>query len=166
MAHPNNGGDRDSRSWKKRISERKRRGGLKTIPAGMIRSRLRALSEAGVGRKAVHEVTGIDHRTLAKIKNGDTRYVRRATADLIYAVPFNAFCDRALIDGNETRRLIRQMTKKRGMGFTQAEIARRLGARQKCPNLQIARKGRVLARTAMKIEQLYNIVTAGDELAA
>lgn len=159
MAHPTQTGDRTSRTWKKRVWERERRGGLSTIPAGRTRQRLQTLSRVGIGRKAVHEFTGIDHRTLGRIKNGQTQRVRKETRELIFSVPMNAFCDKAVIDGTATRRLIGKLTSF-DMGFTQAEIARRLGRKQKCPNLFIGRKGNVIAKSAMKIEQLYNSMRA------
>jgi hypothetical protein len=160
MAHPKHS-RHDSPAAKKRLSERKRRGGLQTVLAVSSRQRLLNLSSVGIGRKAVAEFTGIDNRTLGRIKNGQTQYVRKGTAELIKSVPFNAFSDKAVIDGSETRRLLRRMTSER-MGFTKAEIARRLGKKEKCPLLFIGRKKMVIAKSAMAIEKLYNIVTAGE----
>lgn len=151
MAHP------------KRTTKRPRKRELRTMLAGRTRRRLITLSQVGVGRKAVHEFTGLDHKTLRQIKNGSTKFVRRSTRDLIFAVPFNAFCNKALIDAGATQKRIAKLVQE---GFTRSEIARRLSPtiKQKFlpgyASLQIGRKGRVIARTQMRVEQLYNRVMA------
>lgn len=151
MAHP------------KRQCKRPRDRELKTIPAGRTRRRLITLSKSGIGRKAVVEFTGLDHRTLAKIKNGRTRYVRKETCDLIFSVPFNAYCDRALIDARPTIKLIARVQRE---GFTKSEIARRLSPKVRAKykpgyaSLQIANGSKVLARTAMRVEQFFQRLNA------
>jgi hypothetical protein len=131
---------------------------LQTVSAGRSRRRLITLSRHGVGRRAVHEVTEIDHRTLARIKNGKTKYVRRETQELIFSVSLNAHCDHALVRASETRRMIRTLTKRHDMGFTQSEIAKRIGNKPRTngyATLHIGRKANVLARSQMRIEKLY-----------
>lgn len=134
MAHP------------KRKLKKPRGRELKTVPAGRTRQRMLTLSRHGLGRKAVHEVTGLNHRTLQRIKTGKTKYVRKETQQLIFSVPFNAHCDRALIDAGPTVKLIDRIKKN---GFTQSEIARRLSPKVKAKYRQgyapllIARKGKV-----------------------
>ena len=150
MAHP------------KRITKRPRPAPLKMVTAGRSRLRLIKLSRAGIGRKAVHEITGLDHRTLAHIKNGRTKYVRKETRDLIFAVAFDAHCDRALVDARPTWKRINRMVTQDDMGFTRAEIVRR--AKFYIPangwgSLQIG-KTKVTARTAMKIEKLWKDAAA------
>lgn len=150
MAHP------------KYRTKQPRREELKTVPAGRSRNRLILLSQKGIGRKAVHECTGLDHRTLARIKNGKTRYVRKESRDLIFSVPFNAHSDMALIDSSKTQKLISRLLTQDDMGFTRSEIARRLNPKVKArckpgyATLEIGRKGRVLARSQMKVERLWN----------
>jgi hypothetical protein len=131
---------------------------LKTVPAGRSRQRLNILSKRGVGRKAVHEVTGLDHHTLRAIRSGKTKYVRRETQELIFSVPFDAHCDHALIDATDTQKMIEVLTTRCDLGFTKSEIAKRIGTKAR-PNgyatLHIGRKGNVLARSQMRIEKLY-----------
>lgn len=151
MAHP------------KRFTKQKRDQELRTIPAGRSRRRLLTLSKYGMGRKAVAEFTGLDHRTLQRIKTCKTKYVRRATQELIFSVPFNAYCDRAVIDARATVSRINRLL---GEGFTRSEIARRLNPKIRAKYkpgyapLHIASGGKVIARTAMRVEQFYNRVTA------
>lgn len=154
MAHPKRDRNPNSHLCKERMWTRRRRGGLKTIPAGHVRRRLVSLSKAGIGRKAVHAVTGIDNRTLAKIKNGQTKRVGLETARLIKSVPFNAHSDLAVIDAKPTWELIDKL-REWDMGFSKSEIARRLGAKQKYPTLNINPE-RITARTAMRVRKLYD----------
>ncbi len=145
MAHP------------KYQTKQPRRLELKTVPAGRSRQRMLMLSRAGVGRKAIHEHTGLDHRTLARIRNGQTKYVRRETRDLIFSVPFDGHCDKALINAQRTWRLINRMLTKQNMGFTRSEIAKRIGGcvgKNGFASLQIG-KTKVIARTQMRVEKLY-----------
>jgi hypothetical protein len=134
-----------------------RRVELKTVPASRCHQRILALSKHGVGRKAIHEHTGLDHRTLARIRNGQTKYVRCETRDLIFSVPFDGHCDKALIDAKPTWKMIDRMLRSRDMGFTRSEIAKRIGhhvSKSGFAFLQIG-KTKVLARTQMRVEKLY-----------
>jgi hypothetical protein len=81
--------------------------------------------------------------------------VRRETQRLIFSVSFDAHCDRAVIDGTKTRKMIEHLTRKDG--FSKSEIAKRLGAKQnrEYATLHIAQKGMVLAKSQMRIEKLY-----------
>ena len=147
MAHP------------KRKTKEPRWRELTTVLAGRSRRRLITLSRRGVGRKAVHEFTGLDHKTLREIKSGATKYVRRSTHALIFSVPFNAHCDKALIPARKTWQMVTALKEE---GFTQSELARRLGnkpSRRSHQTLNIG-KDRVTAKTQMKVEQLYNRVMA------
>lgn len=132
---------------------------LSTVLAAKTRQRLLVLSRRGIGRRAVHEVTGIDHRTLARIKNKQTKYVRIETRDLIFSVPFDAHCDRAVISGAKTRHMIARLIERDDTGFTRSEIAKRLGRKPHTngfANLEIGRKSMVLAKSQMRVEKLYN----------
>lgn len=148
MAHP------------KQLTKRPRPVALKTVPSGRTRQRLRTLSQNGIGRKAVHEVTSIDLRTLARIKSGQTKYVRRETMRLIFSVPFDAHCDRAVISGTKTRRMIEHLITHED--FTGSEIAKRLGTKQtrRHKTLNIGRNENVLAKSQMRIEKLYRDAVA------
>ena len=132
---------------------------LATVRAGRSRRRLLILSKRGIGRKAVSEFTSLDHRTIQRIKNGRTKYVRRETQELIFSVPFNAFCNRAVIDSGPTLKLIARAQRE---GFTKSEIARRLSPKVRDKykpghaSLQIALNGKVLAQTQMKVERFLN----------
>lgn len=103
----------------------------------------------------MHEITGIDHRTLGKIKNRETRYVRLETEKAILSISFDVHCDKALIDATRTKQLITMLTTRHDMGFTKAEIAKRIG-KKFTRTLEIARTDKVTARSAMDIQRLWN----------
>lgn len=150
MAHP------------KRTTKKKRYRELATVPAGRARRRLITLSKKGVGRKAVHEFTGLDHRTLQRIKATKTKYVRKVTQELIFSVPFNAFCDRAVIDARPTVSRINRLLE---AGFTRSELARRLNPKTKAkykPGYASLQLGglKVIARTEMQVKKLYDRIMA------
>jgi hypothetical protein len=95
---------------------------------------------------------------LFKIRSGQARFIRASTERRILAVPANAHSDRALISNARTWRRIECLLRE---GFTKTELARRLGSKAKHPALQIGQNGEIEARTAMKVERLYNILMAG-----
>lgn len=124
------------------------------------------LSRRGIGRKAIAEITGLDERTLGRIRNGQTRFVRRGTQELIFSVPFDAHSDGALVDARPTLQLVKRLTRP-DIGFTKAEIACRINPslrkKNRMATLRLGRRGggkKITARTAMKIEQLFNQVMA------
>jgi hypothetical protein len=71
-----------------------------------------------------------------------------------------AHSDGALISNARTWQRITVLLRE---GFTKTELARRLGSRAKTPSLQVGRHGQVKARTAVKVERLYNIIMAGSK---
>lgn len=115
-----------------------------------VKRHLRKLSRAGIGYKTVADASGVAKSTLARIKSGKKRQIRKQTEARILAVTAQARADASIVPAGQTWKYIYKLLEE---GFTKAEIARRLG--KKTPALQI-RKDYVLARTAVAIERLYN----------
>jgi hypothetical protein len=120
-----------------------------TVPADQARKHLRALSRAGVGRRAVHDACGISQSVLSAIRRGRKSTVRRDTERRILAVDRGAISDHALVAAGPTWRKVRELLEE---GFTQAELARRLGYVR--PALQFGAR-RVTAVTALRVERLW-----------
>ena len=71
----------------------------------------------------------------------------------------DAIADGQRVSGGRTKARLNLLLTE---GFTKTELARRLGSKAKVPALQIARaNGKVLARTALRVERLYKTIMAG-----
>lgn len=120
--------------------------GLVSVEA--VRRHLLTLSRKGVGRRTVALVARVPQSMLSKIVRGDRHLIRVYTERRILAV--NESSRRAgRVDAKRTWRLIHELLEE---GFTRAEIARRMGYAR--PALQF-RRGQVLAKTALKVEQFH-----------
>jgi hypothetical protein len=126
------------------------------VPATAARAHLRALSRAGIGRRAVQAATDLSGTILGHIRTGRRKNIRASTEARILAVDAAAIADHGCVAGGRTWRTIRKLL---GYGLTRGEIAQRLGAER--PALQI-RKDRVLAKTALKVERLLAEVERHD----
>lgn len=128
------------------------------VPAEKARLHLLRLTEAGIGRDTVADITGLCVTTISEIRTGRQKNLRALNEKAILAIsPDDVVNDAQLIPARETWTRIRWLIRE---GFSKAEIARRLG--YKTPNLQL-NKHRIMAKTAMRIEKLYNSVRLGGE---
>jgi len=125
------------------------------VPAARARRHMLRLSRCGVGRRAVGAVSGVADTILSHIRSGRRKKIRASTERRILAVTSAAHSDGALVSNARTWQRINVLLRE---GFTKTELARRLGSKAKTPSLQIAMRGEVLARTAIKVERLYNLV--------
>jgi hypothetical protein len=110
-----------------------------------------------MGRDSVAAACDVAVTVIAAVVTGHQKRLRNQTARRILAVKYQALGDATLVPAGPTWVRINRLLKE---GFTKKEIARRLG--HKAPALQL-RRDTVIARTAMQIERLYNIVMMGDE---
>lgn len=129
------------------------------VAAERARAHLVALSAAGVGKRAVAASSDVALTVIAEIRQGLKKQIRAATERRILSVDAGAIADHAVVSAKEALAAVRLM---RRAGYTKGEIAQRLGAQT--PALQIALKGRMLARTRLAVERLAREVAA--ELAA
>jgi len=127
------------------------------VSADKARAHLAALSEQGIGRRAVGEACDVNHNSLAAIIRGKKTQIRAETEKRILAVDSSARADGSQVPGRRTWNLIGKLLE---MGFSKASLAKRLG--YESPAIQIKRKV-VLARTAQRVERLYRQMMHGSE---
>lgn len=128
------------------------------VSAEEVVTHLWTLSKAGVGYRAVSDVSGIHPTTLQRLKNGQAKYIRERSAMKILAITADAPKDGAKIPAKDTQRRVKRLLR---VGFTEDELAQRLGRRR----LKIATGKTVIAANAMQVEKLYNTIMAGEEAA-
>ena len=121
------------------------------IDATEARNHLRWLATVGVGRRQVHQQTGVAMSAITKIRDGKVTKARPHTIDRILAVGRSNAAPGALIDAKPTWRKIREL---QDAGYTNTWIARQLGSTATRPALQIG-KTQVTAATARKVNQLH-----------
>lgn len=119
------------------------------VPADEVRAHLKKLSAAGVGRKTVAKLSGVQATQIVRLRKGITKHIRQLTARRILAVTADQAADNARVDAARTRRQIAEL---RAEGFSRAAIVRALG--MKSDNLPI-RARRVSAATARAIDALW-----------
>ncbi len=121
------------------------------VLAARARRHLEYLSRNGVGRRAVADASDVCVTTDGEIKRGAKQQIRKDTERRILSVSKRAVSGGALIPARRTWVLIERLLRE---GFTEKEIAKRLGSRAKKPILQIRRE-RVTASTQARVERLY-----------
>lgn len=127
------------------------------VKADNARQHLSKLSRNGIGRDTVADLTGISSSTIDLIRTGRQKNLRAMNEKAILAIGLDDILNNAqLVDAAPTWDRIRWMLRE---DFTKTEIARRLGC--KTHALQLNQK-KITSRNAMKVEQLYNRLRAGD----
>lgn len=120
------------------------------VDADRVRAHLWKLSRAGIGRRAVGDVTDISDSILHEIRHRRRLRIRARTERKILAVtPALARSDRAKVSASKAWRLIGQLLEE---GFTKAGLAKLLGYRS--PALQL-RHDRITARNEQRIIALH-----------
>ena len=127
------------------------------IPSDRAREHLLLLSEKGVGRRTVSTITGIPQSSLALIKNGDKKQIRRNTERRILFTTPEHIKGSSLINAASTWRMINYLLKE---GFSKKLLAQRLGYRN--PALQI-NKRRIFVKTSVKIKFFYDRMMVCNE---
>lgn len=133
-----------------RARARKAGKGNPLVPADEARAHLNALSDAGVGRNTVAQVTDISTAIVQMIAAGTRERIRLATARKILAVTPDCRADGARIDAGPTWALIGALLK---AGDTKLSIARGIG--QKGSGLQLSRE-LVTVRNAEKVRRHHD----------
>lgn len=138
--------------------KRKRREGHGNpiVDASPAREHMRRLSKRGIGYKTVAEYSGIGKSTLFQVMRSERLQIRKNTLDAILAVDTTCFSAGTVLPANETWKRIKWM---KSEGFTEADIAKRMGRRK--PYLTINAK-RVTGRTAIRIERIYRKARLGE----
>lgn len=117
--------------------------------ASRVRKHLLRLSQHGVGKLTVSEITGIPIYALWSYKTGRTKSLRAEREQLILGVTRNALSQRTLLPAKKTLRMMKGLKRE---GFTHRLLAERLGVKV----VKIGRKPCVRAESEMRIEKLYN----------
>jgi hypothetical protein len=126
------------------------------VPATRAREHLAQLSERGIGRRTVGDVSGIADTVLSDIIAGRKVRIRARTERLILAVGTAAAADHALVSAAETWRLLDELV---ADGYNKADLARRLGYASRA--LQFSRQ-QVTVRNAYDVRRLYEQLRLTD----
>lgn len=128
------------------------------IDASEASRHLQRLSDKGIGRDTVNDLTGIAVSTIDKVRTGKQAHIRAMNAKAILSIsPDLVITDAQLVSAKPAWTMIKWMLRE---GFSKAEISRRLG--NKTGALQL-NKHLITARNAAKIQKLYNTLRAGDD---
>ena len=133
------------------------------VPAEPARQHVRALMSAGVGLKRIATLTGVPQGTLWKLIYGKTRTggdrrrtarVRQSTHDELLALrpTLDNLSGRAHVDGTGTRRRLQALV---ALGWSQAQLAARLGMNPSTLSRIIDTDRPVRAATARAVRDLY-----------
>lgn len=127
------------------------------VDAKIVRHHLRMLSNRGIGRDTVADITGLSPSTIDLYRTGKRKQLRAMNEKAILAITTDqVVTDAQLISARKTWERLRWMLNE---GFTKTEIARRLGYKSHALQLN---KQRITARNAQRVEQLYNRLRVGD----
>ena len=121
------------------------------IDAEEARQQILWLSSVGIGRRRIHEVSGVALTSIQKIASGELRRIRPITAERILAVHKGAALPGSWTDAKETWRLIDEMV---AHGIPKRQIA--LGIGQQGPGLQVGRR-KVRRSTEAKVRAFYEL---------
>lgn len=124
------------------------------ISAAKARRHLLALSEQGIGKRAVQAATDIGTSILQGIRSGTKKKIRARTERKILAVTKEMASDHALIPAADTWALINKLIVE---GYTKAQLAELLGYSNQA--LQF-RRDQITVRNAHEIRKLYNKLEA------
>jgi hypothetical protein len=120
------------------------------VPAAAARAHLIKLARAGVGRRAVGDVTDLSDSILHEIRHRRRLRIRARTERKILSVtPLLARTDRAKVPASRAWRLIGELLTE---GFTKAGLAKLLGYRS--PALQL-RRDRITVRNEQRVIALH-----------
>lgn len=135
----------------------KKRGIDRLVDAAAAREHLRWLSECGVGQQAVHQATGLSASHVVKIKTGKVPRVRVDTERRILSVGLGHGRPNAPVRNVRLFALVDELKRH---GWSEREMARRLGYTGKS-GLQLNRRTmRVTPPKAARIEALYRELMA------
>ena len=126
-----------------------------SVSAEFAREHLEMLSQAGCGKRAVAACTGIDYWVIAEIRRGEKRRIRRSTEEKIMRVTLEGRADGSVVDAADTKRRLDEL---RALGFTLAELGRRLGYGGPTPQPQFYYGRRITALNASRVERLHKVL--------
>lgn len=127
------------------------------VPVARAQAHLRALSERGVGYKAVAAASDVAHSVLCRVLAGEGS-IRASSERRILAVDETVRADHSVIDGARVREILATL---RARGFTFTHLARVMGMSLGQVSNQ-ARRARTTAATLHAYERLMRRVERGE----
>lgn len=144
-----------SAEYARTLTARQKRGEQNPIVwAANARRHLRKLQRRGVGLIVLSEASGIQRRTLGKIRGGQSKQIRRSRETEILSLSELHVSDHSLVPAKPVWKLIDKLIAE---GFTYKQIEERSGVAYP---IMWARKPCVRARTKMRIQKFYDRVMA------
>ena len=140
-----------------RKAARARGEGNGLVSAEPARAHLAWLSEQGVGMKTAADSAKVAASIVAKIVYRQRLKIREQTARRILAVTAAAAADRAYIDGTATWVLLDELL---ASGYSKSLVGSEIAGHQ-VNTLQL-RRGRVTARNAERVRQVYERLRVAD----
>ena len=127
------------------------------VSAHAARQHILQLGKKGVGYKQVAAAAGVATSIVFAIRRGKRERIRQNTERSILAVDTSVRGDAALVPAGPTWKILNELLEN---GFTKTQLGAWLGSKAKIPTLQV-RTDFVMAKTAMKVERLRNLLEAG-----
>lgn len=128
------------------------------VPERASREHLLVLSASGIGKRRVHELSGVALSVIEKIRRGDRKHVRWSTEQAILAVEVDAGSLGSMVEREAAEDIVRRLLRR---GWLRYKIAAHLGSKARTPSLQIARSRCVTRRTLRKLEVLEQLDLRG-----
>lgn len=136
------------------IASRRRGEKNPIVSANDARRHLRKLARRGVGLVVLSDASGINRRTLEKIRSGKSRNIRQSREQEILSLSALHVSNYSIVPAGDTWKLIDRLQRE---GFTYRQIEERSGVAY---SIMWARKPCVRAKTKMQIQKFYDRVTA------
>ena len=127
------------------------------VDATEVRAHLIWLSERGIGRRTISDLTGVSMASILAIKTGKRQKCLRRSAELIMAVNLSQRPSNAHIDAT---RSLNQVADLVARGWTKRKIAQILTGNEGALSLQL--KARITVHHAEVIDQLWRQVMAPE----
>ncbi|HEV8474617.1 MAG TPA: hypothetical protein VGR82_17700 [Methylomirabilota bacterium] len=123
------------------------------VSSAPARAHILALATKGIGWKSIAAVASVAQSILWGVRQGTRPRMRAQALRRVVDVTVDAArSDGHLVAKGATLRHLRRL---RDEGYAAVHLARKLGAGPKTTGLQIGKRPRITARTAMKVEQLF-----------
>jgi hypothetical protein len=121
------------------------------VDASAARAHLQALQAKGIGIGQAARLAGVGYRTVRRVRSGALLRIRAETSAAILAIR-PALARGQRVNSYATRRLVRALELE---GFTQTEIAQRLGLRGRRLRLHNG----ITVRNALRVRALWQRVS-------
>jgi len=129
------------------------------VPAEPVRAHVEALRASGIGTRRIEELSGVSRSVIQSLVNGRSIYgnqpsktISAVNAQRLLAVPEEPASGSRIDITGTTRRLQALVA----IGYTQTDLAARIGITPANSTRLFHSQGRVLASTARRVESIYD----------